>query len=265
MLLLLDEDLVSNNLERQINQTLIIQFDIFRHELENQFHNESLFTTIADEIKRIEFSLDEIKFFVNNPELKLLKRIELIYKKIDVILSEIELFQKKYYEPIPSKFIQDLQDVLKTIKYKLDLIEDFFKNEGSISLLEITELNEENVLELMAKSCEVLVDIVDLVLTDIPLEYLDKLTEMTEKVFDLVSKKKSYETNKNEYIRRIRNSSYFLLSLLKKKQEALVDEAKILLQNSDEHLIMQDFMIISESALDEYWLDPEEDEAWKNL
>ncbi len=36
------------------------------------------------------------------------------------------------------------------------------------------------------------------------------------------------------------------------------------LDESDDKVI-QDFMKISESALNEYWLNEEEDEAWKNL
>lgn len=35
--------------------------------------------------------------------------------------------------------------------------------------------------------------------------------------------------------------------------------------DDSEDILIQDFMKISESALDEYWLNEEEDEAWKDL
>lgn len=38
-----------------------------------------------------------------------------------------------------------------------------------------------------------------------------------------------------------------------------------LVLNSSDDTLIQDFLKISESALNEYWLDEEEDEAWKNL
>ena len=39
---------------------------------------------------------------------------------------------------------------------------------------------------------------------------------------------------------------------------------QMVLDDSDD-TVSRDFMKISESALNEYWLDEEEDEAWKNL
>lgn len=35
--------------------------------------------------------------------------------------------------------------------------------------------------------------------------------------------------------------------------------------DDSEDILIKDFMKISESALDEYWLNEEEDEAWKDL
>jgi hypothetical protein len=42
------------------------------------------------------------------------------------------------------------------------------------------------------------------------------------------------------------------------------NENEVLLNNFDDSMI-RDFMKISESALNKYWLNEEEDEAWKNL
>ena len=51
---------------------------------------------------------------------------------------------------------------------------------------------------------------------------------------------------------------------LKKKSQQERNENHISLDDDDDTLI-QDFMRISEPVLSEYWLNKEEDEAWKNL
>ncbi|MBD2770823.1 ribbon-helix-helix domain-containing protein [Iningainema tapete] len=38
-----------------------------------------------------------------------------------------------------------------------------------------------------------------------------------------------------------------------------------MVQDDSDDTLIKDFLKISESALNEYWLDEEEDEAWKNL
>ncbi|MBW4509543.1 MAG: type II toxin-antitoxin system ParD family antitoxin [Scytonematopsis contorta HA4267-MV1] len=51
---------------------------------------------------------------------------------------------------------------------------------------------------------------------------------------------------------------------LQEKSNRNKHESKILPDDYNDTL-MQDFMKISEPALSEYWLNKEEDEAWKNL
>ncbi len=69
------------------------------------------------------------------------------------------------------------------------------------------------------------------------------------------------------------NASEVISAAFKLLEENVRHQEKLHHKNNENHMVLddlddtiiQDFMKISESALNEYWLDKEEDEAWKNL
>lgn len=65
-----------------------------------------------------------------------------------------------------------------------------------------------------------------------------------------------------EVILEISNTEVLTTYKLEVLEESASQQDKL---DDSEDILIQDFMKISESALDEYWLNEEEDEAWKDL
>ncbi|MFN6516937.1 MAG: type II toxin-antitoxin system ParD family antitoxin [Nostoc sp. CreGUA01] len=72
--------------------------------------------------------------------------------------------------------------------------------------------------------------------------------------------KKQIEKGKYTDALEVINAAFKLL-----QEKELIPEHLYQIESSDSNDIILNFMKISESALNEYWLNEEEDEAWKNL
>ncbi len=72
--------------------------------------------------------------------------------------------------------------------------------------------------------------------------------------------KKQIEKGKYNDALEVINAAFKLL-----QENELIPEHLYQIESSDSNDIILNFMKISESALNEYWLNEEEDEAWKNL
>jgi hypothetical protein len=272
--------------EKRLNETtrsnidnIINELEKTKIELKKLIEKDSIDSYVVDEIRTIQCIIDEARKIGDSSSEPLPERINKVLYSVDTAILEINNFRKNYAQLLPKTIFEDLKHILEKCKGQLDEFKErleFIKKsvepiaEIYKSGTKIAENSSKHIFERWAiaieKLGEGLEDFLNLYpeTTIYPKTAINEIENLTKEILITTAVKTREDNRKESYRRRLRYAANFIINLIEHKKSYLSHEKSYEIPEDQDKLI-EDLMILSESGLDEFWLAPGEDEAWKNL
>lgn len=266
--------------EKRLNKTskkdvdnIINELEKIKSELTQLIEKDSLNGQIIDEIRAIQCIVDEAKKAGESSSEPLTERVDKVLDKVNQAIIKINNFHKNYTESLPKKIFNDLKNILENCEIQLDAFKErleFIKKsvkpitEIFYSGKKLTQNSNKHTYEdwtiALEKFGEGLEDFLDIY----PQFAIDEIEKAIKEILSITVFKTREDTRRESYRRRLRYAANFIISLIESKKSYLSHE-EVSEITEDQDKLVEDLMILSESGLDEFWLAPGEEEAWKDL
>ncbi|MDP5338320.1 MAG: hypothetical protein NWQ28_07055 [Nodularia sp. (in: cyanobacteria)] len=240
------KDTISTKLKVCVNEYVRQELTTIRLELDRLIQKDSLDSYEVDDLRDIQCLVNEAQK-IEEGDLDISKKIDHVSEKINTAISKIEIFLNtyQYKEETAStlgKLISDAKNVLSSYREKLNSFGkklDFIK----LSLIPVTQIKQsidekssKKIYEEWAKAFEQLAEGLEEYLhinQDIPLEIIEKFAK---DVFSVATSKKTYNNfRKDEYKRRLKFSSSYIMRMITEK-----------VSNIDSQLENKDYTIVTD-------------------
>lgn len=239
------KDMITTKLEDSVDNYVREEIAIIKSELDKLIQKTSLDGHAIDDLRDIQCLIDEAKK-TEEGTLELHTKINTISVTINKAISKIETFLDTYQYKEETAFtldklISDVKNVLRSYQEKLYLFGKKLKF-IKLSLIPITEIKqniEENssrkIYEEWAKAVEMLAEGLEEyfdINQDIPFEIIEKFAK---EMFSLTSKKTYNTFRKDEYKRRLKFSSSYIIRMIEEK-----------FPNSDSQLENKNYTVVTD-------------------
>lgn len=258
----------NNNVEEIINGLEKIKCELIK-----VVEKYSLNGQIIDEIRTIQCIVDEaIKAGTSGVE-PLTERVDKVLDAVNQAIIKISDFHKNYTQSLPNAIFEDLkyilgncEEQLNNFREKLEFIRISVEDITKISKLgsKLDQNSDKHTFQTWAIALEKFGEGLEDFLNIYPQFKLSEIEKSVGEILLIAVSKSRKENRKEGYRRRLRYAANFIINLIESKKSYLSHE-QVYEISEDQDTLVKEFMILSESALNEIWLAPEEDEAWKDL
>lgn len=225
----LDREPISKALEINVDTIIHEQLELIRAELEEKSQQNSLAGQAIDELRNIQWIVDEARKISESSQLRLGERLKEVLKKVDEASSAIKYFRQAQKQLLPDQINNDLRRILDSCKEKLDSVNQKLELiQNSLTQITVIENLEENsdsrVFQSWAEAIDIFAEGVEDFFGLGPTPPLGPLEDFARDLLSTTSKTNYETTQKEEYRRRLKYAASFILTLIRKKRYESVNE-----------------------------------------
>lgn len=209
------------------NQIKLIQSDF-----NNLFKHTSLNAKATDDIRKIQYIVDQLKKIDLSIDKNLHGQIKIAIEKINQAISKIKNFQEQYgyKESIPTQVLDDIQEVIKNCKNQLNSYEEvlnfILKSAEPATLINVKleKNSNKDTLKIWAEAIEILAEGLEELINICSETHLGIFEDFALQLLLITAKSNSSMTKREGFRRRIRYVATFILNSVKKKKLELLNK-----------------------------------------
>ena len=261
MVSVLDNEL-QEKLGERVDRWIQDPLEALRLHLESCHKQEPKSAVIADDMTRILTLINEVS------ELRKSRDVSKIIEKLEKIVDQIISFRGEHNEYVSDEIFEEVKKAISFCKEEVKKTERIKQIGKNIDIVGKLPSNREG-FEIFLETIEDLAEIVDDDIDFFPKESLKTFFELSISILEKTHNKIENSAIKEKLRRRVRYVSHFVIQKISEIDHlsayVRLEEEPCRTLEEEDVATLKDFLHLSTSSLNKIWLDPEEDEAWKDL